>query len=243
MRLAIDARKLHDFGIGTYVRNLVTGLARLDHDHEYTLIVHPDDAGFVRALGPNFTPALDAAGKIVYVDPAQGSYDNRPPADLILITDIHGDHMVPAVVEKLMKTTEVSAGGAEKDLGAIASALLKDSVAAPRQPVIKVNPTKGGSGTDLWEGIPGRQLIDETWVAAMTKPAFSPSQTGRPVGYGFQTWTIPGQKPTFGLFGVRGQLILVEPTRQLVMVHTAVRTDARDSGGAFIGNVAAFDAA
>ena len=78
----------------------------------------------------------------------------------------------------------------------------------------------------------GRQLIDETWVAAMTKPAFSPSQTGRPVGYGFQTWTIPGQKPTFGLFGVRGQLILVEPTRQLVMVHTAVRTDARDSGGA-----------
>ena len=78
----------------------------------------------------------------------------------------------------------------------------------------------------------GRQLVDDTWVAAMTKPAFSPSQTGRPVGYGFQTWTIPGQKPTFGLFGVRGQLILVEPTRQLVMVHTAVRTDARDSGGA-----------
>jgi glycosyltransferase involved in cell wall biosynthesis len=62
VRLAIDARKLHDFGIGTYVRNLVTGLARLDHDHDYTLIVHPDDAGFVRALGPNFTPALDAAG-------------------------------------------------------------------------------------------------------------------------------------------------------------------------------------
>lgn len=78
----------------------------------------------------------------------------------------------------------------------------------------------------------GRQLIDPAWVVAMTKPAFSPSQTGRPVGYGFQTWTIPGQKPTFGLFGVRGQLILVEPMRQLVMVHTAVRTDARDAGGA-----------
>lgn len=62
MRLAIDARKLHDFGIGTYVRNLVTGLARLDHDHAYTLIVHPDDADWVRGLGPNFAPALDAAG-------------------------------------------------------------------------------------------------------------------------------------------------------------------------------------
>lgn len=78
----------------------------------------------------------------------------------------------------------------------------------------------------------GRQLVDDAWIAAMTKPAFSPSQTGRPVGYGFQTWTIPGQKPTFGLFGVRGQLILVEPTRQLVMVHTAVRSDARDPGAA-----------
>ncbi len=82
----------------------------------------------------------------------------------------------------------------------------------------------------------GRQLIDGSWVAAMTKPTFSPSQTGRPVGYGYQTWTIPGtipgQKPTFGLFGVRGQLILVEPTRRLVMVHTAVRTDARDPGSA-----------
>ena len=30
MRIAIDARKLHDFGIGTYIRNLLVGLARLD---------------------------------------------------------------------------------------------------------------------------------------------------------------------------------------------------------------------
>ena len=30
MRIAIDARKLHDFGIGTYVQNLVRHLARLD---------------------------------------------------------------------------------------------------------------------------------------------------------------------------------------------------------------------
>ena len=32
MRIAIDARKLRDYGIGTYVRNLLRHLSRLDHD-------------------------------------------------------------------------------------------------------------------------------------------------------------------------------------------------------------------
>lgn len=46
---------------------------------------------------------LKAGGKILYVDPAQGSYDGLPEADYILITDIHGDHMAPAIVDKLRK--------------------------------------------------------------------------------------------------------------------------------------------
>lgn len=46
---------------------------------------------------------LTAGGKVMYVDPAQGSYDGRPQADYILITDIHGDHMAPAIVDKLRK--------------------------------------------------------------------------------------------------------------------------------------------
>ena len=37
MRIAIDARKLHDFGIGTYIRNLVHELALLDPASEYVL--------------------------------------------------------------------------------------------------------------------------------------------------------------------------------------------------------------
>lgn len=78
----------------------------------------------------------------------------------------------------------------------------------------------------------GRQLVDARWVTSMSTPAFLPSQTGRPFGYGFQTWTLPGQKPTFALFGVRGQFIFIEPKRQLVMVNTAVRSDARDAGNA-----------
>jgi L-ascorbate metabolism protein UlaG (beta-lactamase superfamily) len=46
---------------------------------------------------------IKAGGKILYVDPAQGRYDGLPQADYILITDIHSDHMDPAIVDKLRK--------------------------------------------------------------------------------------------------------------------------------------------
>ncbi|HTS65907.1 MAG TPA: MBL fold metallo-hydrolase [Candidatus Acidoferrales bacterium] len=45
--------------------------------------------------------AIKAGGKTIYVDPAQGKYDGLAPADYIFITDIHGDHFAPAIVEKL----------------------------------------------------------------------------------------------------------------------------------------------
>ncbi len=50
---------------------------------------------------------IRAGGKIMYIDPAQGSYEGLPQADYILITDIHGDHMVPDLVAKLKKTGTV----------------------------------------------------------------------------------------------------------------------------------------
>ncbi len=53
-RIAIDARKLHDYGIGTYVRNLVREFARQDSGDTYVLICHPADVEFVRSLGPRF---------------------------------------------------------------------------------------------------------------------------------------------------------------------------------------------
>ena len=68
---------------------------------------------------------LKAGGKVMYVDPAQGTYDGLPPADYILITDIHGDHMAPAVVEKLKKPSTVIVASktvAEKVSGAIVMA-------------------------------------------------------------------------------------------------------------------------
>lgn len=47
---------------------------------------------------------IEAGGKAIYVDPAKpGNFAGLPPADLILITDIHGDHMDPATVLSLSK--------------------------------------------------------------------------------------------------------------------------------------------
>jgi len=64
----------------------------------------PTSAGPVRfAPIEHASLILEAAGKVIYVDPAQGNYDGLPSADLILITDIHGDHMAPAVLAKLRK--------------------------------------------------------------------------------------------------------------------------------------------
>jgi L-ascorbate metabolism protein UlaG (beta-lactamase superfamily) len=50
---------------------------------------------------------IEAGGQVIHVDPAQGNYDGLPPADLILITDIHGDHMAPKVIEKVRKSGTV----------------------------------------------------------------------------------------------------------------------------------------
>jgi L-ascorbate metabolism protein UlaG (beta-lactamase superfamily) len=53
---------------------------------------------------------IQAGGKVLYIDPAQGSFDGLPQADYILITDIHGDHMAPPIVDKLKKSgTEIVA--------------------------------------------------------------------------------------------------------------------------------------
>jgi len=50
---------------------------------------------------------IQAGGKVMYIDPAQGSFDGLPKADYILITDIHGDHMAPAIVDKLKTPSTV----------------------------------------------------------------------------------------------------------------------------------------
>ena len=61
MRVAIDARKLHDFGIGTYIRNLLRHLARIDRESEYILLCHEPDMGVAESLGDNFRTVLEPA--------------------------------------------------------------------------------------------------------------------------------------------------------------------------------------
>jgi glycosyltransferase involved in cell wall biosynthesis len=63
VRIGIDARKLHDFGIGTYIRNLLRQLARLDRDTEFVLLCRPEDASTLSTLGPNLRPVVERAGK------------------------------------------------------------------------------------------------------------------------------------------------------------------------------------
>jgi len=59
MRVAIDARKIHDFGVGTYIRNLLRHLALIDQDTEYVLLCREPDLGIAAQLGPNFRSVLE----------------------------------------------------------------------------------------------------------------------------------------------------------------------------------------
>jgi glycosyltransferase involved in cell wall biosynthesis len=59
MRVAIDARKLHDFGIGTYIRNILRHLARIDQSNEYVLLTSEADLDVAGSLGPNFRTVLE----------------------------------------------------------------------------------------------------------------------------------------------------------------------------------------
>lgn len=77
-----------------------------------------------------------------------------------------------------------------------------------------------------------RQVIPADWLREMTRMHFNSNQTGRWFGYGFQTWIFPENDGSFAFLGVRGQTLFVDPARKLVMVHTAVRPDYRDAGGA-----------
>ena len=62
MRIGIDARKLHDFGIGTYIRNLLRELAAIDRQTEYVLFTRPGDTGVAASLGENFRAVSDRSG-------------------------------------------------------------------------------------------------------------------------------------------------------------------------------------
>jgi L-ascorbate metabolism protein UlaG (beta-lactamase superfamily) len=54
------------------------------------------------------TMMIEAGGRVIHVDPAQGKLAGLPKADLILITDIHGDHMDEGMLRQVKKdSTEI----------------------------------------------------------------------------------------------------------------------------------------
>lgn len=52
--VAIDCRRVKDFGVGTYIRNLTRALASLDLENRYTLIAHAKDLKDFQSYPPNF---------------------------------------------------------------------------------------------------------------------------------------------------------------------------------------------
>lgn len=54
MKVAIDIRRSTDFGVGTYIRNIVRALSRLDRQNRYYLIGSPHKASEIGPLPANF---------------------------------------------------------------------------------------------------------------------------------------------------------------------------------------------
>ena len=54
MKIAIDIRRMTEFGVGTYIRNVVRTLCRIDHENQYFLIGPPAKVQEIGALPPNF---------------------------------------------------------------------------------------------------------------------------------------------------------------------------------------------
>jgi glycosyltransferase involved in cell wall biosynthesis len=54
VKIAIDIRRMTEFGVGTYIRNVVRTLGRLDSANEYFLIGSPAKVQEIGSLPPNF---------------------------------------------------------------------------------------------------------------------------------------------------------------------------------------------
>ena len=89
------------------------------------------------------------------------------------------------------------------------------------------------------------QVVPRDYLLQMTDanlqpPAFRPGQMQNKgstyLGYGLQTWLLPGTHRRFQLLGIHGQAIMVDPILHVVIVHLAVGKDASgDASGHHLG--------
>src|ERR1017187_8682408 len=85
------------------------GLSPEGRSASYSTDSIPTMGGEIRITPINHaTFMLQFGGKVIVVDPTgQGHYTDLAQADLILITDIHGDHMDRPSVDKLKKPSTI----------------------------------------------------------------------------------------------------------------------------------------
>ena len=89
MKVAIDIRRMTEFGIGTYIRNVVRTLARLDRDSKYFLIGSPAKVAECGPLPPNFhAVALDGRD-----DTLKGNLDFRAIVRRLGCDVVHIPHL------------------------------------------------------------------------------------------------------------------------------------------------------
>lgn len=91
----------------------------------------------------------------------------------------------------------------------------------------------------------GHSVVPRDYLLSMTEASRQPEafRPGRMqnkgstyLGYGLQTWLLPGSTRRFALLGVYGQSIMVDPALKLVVVHMAVARDASgDASGTRMG--------
>lgn len=61
LKIVIDARRIRDFGIGTYIRNLIHALARVDQKNRYVLVTSAAEAPLLAGLPAQFEVAAYGA--------------------------------------------------------------------------------------------------------------------------------------------------------------------------------------
>jgi L-ascorbate metabolism protein UlaG (beta-lactamase superfamily) len=66
------------------------------------------------------TVQVEYGGKVIQVDPAQGDVSKAKPGDLVLVTDIHGDHLNTDLIAKVRKpgAPVVMPAAVQKEVGA-----------------------------------------------------------------------------------------------------------------------------
>lgn len=58
LKIVIDARRIRDFGIGTYIRNLIHALAQTDRRNQYAVVVSSAEKRLLAGLPPQFEVAI-----------------------------------------------------------------------------------------------------------------------------------------------------------------------------------------